>query len=143
MKKLFVAVAAVMAISVTAFSGNNKMTNATADVEDTVVVDSSKTQALADDTVTSDTVVTADSSMYTLAMADDTVTTDTVVTADMTYALALADDTVTTDTVVTAENMVYALAKVDDEEKSDTTTTKDGEVKEVIEKAENKFGFIA
>lgn len=141
MKKLFVAVAAVMAVSATAFSGNNKMTNNAVDVEDTVVVDSSKTQALADDTVTSDTVVTTDCAY---ALADDTVTTDTVVAKEgMIYTLALADDTVKTDTVVTAENMAYALAKIDEEEKSDTTTTKDGEVKEVIEKAENKFSFIA
>ncbi|RHP67040.1 hypothetical protein, partial [Bacteroides sp. OF04-15BH] len=69
MRKLFVAVAAVMVVSATAFSSNNKMTNRVVDEPDTVVVDSSKAQTLVDDTVTSDTVVTADETTFALAMA--------------------------------------------------------------------------
>ena len=113
MKKLFVAVAAVMVVSATAFSTNNKMTNNGVDEPDTVVVDSSKAFALVDDTVTSDTVVAAEESAFALALADDTVTSDTVVTVDETaFALAFADDTVTSDTVIT-DTEKFALAKND------------------------------
>ena len=165
MKKLFVAVAAVMVVSATAFSNNNKMTNKGVDEPDTVVVDSNKTQALVDDTVTSDTVVTADESAFALALADDTVTSDTVVTTDESaFALALADDTITSDTVVTADESAFALALVDDtvtsdtvvvntekialaknedEVEPDTTNTEKKKVEEVIEKAENKIRFMA
>ena len=165
MKKLFVAVAAVMVVSATAFSNNNKMTNKGVDEPDTVVVDSNKTQALVDDTVTSDTVVTADKSAFALALVDDTVTSDTVVTADESaFALALADDTVTSDTVVTTDESAFALALVDDtvtsdtvvvntekialaknedEVEPDTTNTEKKKVEEVIEKAENKIRFMA
>ena len=126
MKKLFVAVAAVMVVSATAFSNNNKMTNKGVDEPDTVVVDSNKTQALVDDTVTSDTVVTTDESAFALALVDDTVTSDTVVTADESaFALALVDDTVTSDTVVTADESAFALALVDDTVTSDTVVTAD------------------
>ena len=165
MKKLFVAVAAVMVVSATAFSNNNKMTNKGVDEPDTVVVDSNKTQALVDDTVTSDTVVTTDESAFALALVDDTVTSDTVVTADESaFALALVDDTVTSDTVVTADESAFALALVDDtvtsdtvvvntekialaknedEVEPDTTNTEKKKVEEVIEKAENKIRFMA
>ena len=143
MKKLFVAVAAVMVVSATAFSNNNKMTNKGVDEPDTVVVDSNKTQALVDDTVTSDTVVTADESAFALALADDTVTSDTVVTADESaFALALVDDTVTSDTVVVNTEKI-ALAKNEDEVEPDTTNTEKKKVEEVIEKAENKIRFMA
>ena len=121
MKKLFVAVAAVMVVSATAFSNNNKMTNKGVDEPDTVVVDSNKTRALVDDTVTSDTVVTADESAFALALADDTVTSDTV--------------------VVNTEKI--ALAKNEDEVEPDTTNTEKKKVEEVIEKAENKIRFMA
>ncbi len=165
MKKLFVAVAAVMVVSATAFSNNNKMTNKGVDEPDTVVVDSNKTRALVDDTVTSDTVVTADESAFALALADDTVTSDTVVTTDESaFALALVDDTVTSDTVVTADESAFALALADDtvtsdtvvvntekialaknedEVEPDTTNTEKKKVEEVIEKAENKIRFMA
>ena len=165
MKKLFVAVAAVMVVSATAFSNNNKMTNKGVDEPDTVVVDSNKTQALVDDTVTSDTVVSTDESAFALALVDDTVTSDTVVTADESaFALALVDDTVTSDTVVTADESAFALALVDDtvtsdtvvvntekialaknedEVEPDTTNTEKKKVEEVIEKAENKIRFMA
>ena len=143
MKKLFVAVAAVMVVSATAFSNNNKMTNKGVDEPDTVVVDSNKTQALVDDTVTSDTVVTADESAFALTLVDDTVTSDTVVTADESaFALALADDTVTSDTVVVNTEKI-ALAKNEDEVEPDTTNTEKKKVEEVIEKAENKIRFMA
>ena len=143
MKKLFVAVAAVMVVSATAFSNNNKMTNKGVDEPDTVVVDSNKTQALVDDTVTSDTVVSTDESAFALALVDDTVTSDTVVTADESaFALALVDDTVTSDTVVVNTEKI-ALAKNEDEVEPDTTNTEKKKVEEVIEKAENKIRFMA
>lgn len=99
MKKLFVAVAAVMVVSATAFSTNNKMTNNGVDEPDTVVVDSSKAFALVDDTVTSDTVIT--------------------------------------------DTEKFALAKNDAKVEPDTTTTEKEKVEEVIEKVENKIGFMA
>ena len=143
MKKLFVAVAAVMVVSATAFSTNNKMTNNGVDEPDTVVVDSSKAFALVDDTVTSDTVVAAEESAFALALADDTVTSDTVMTVDETaFALAFADDTVTSDTVIT-DTEKFALAKNDAKVEPDTTTTEKEKVEEVIEKVENKIGFMA
>lgn len=121
MKKLFVAVAAVMVVSATAFSTNNKMTNNGVDEPDTVVVDSSKAFALVDDTVTSDTVVTVDETAFALAFADDTVTSDTVIT----------------------DTEKFALAKNDAKVEPDTTTTEKEKVEEVIEKVENKIGFMA
>lgn len=80
MKKLFVAVAAVMVVSATAFSSTNKMTNKGVDEPDTVVVDSNTTQALYDDTVTSDTVIVDtenNTEKIVLAKNDDEVEPDT------------------------------------------------------------------
>lgn len=138
MKKLFVAMTVVTAVSATAFSGNNKMTDNVSGYSDTVVTDSSLSLASAIDTVITDTAETE----YTagnllLSLNDDTLTTDTLVSEDslLGYSLTVADDTLSADTVISEmpAGLFLAMTLGDNPEKSDTTVTEE-KVEEVVEK---------